>query len=224
MNKIIKLGTLFSLILTAQTAFASAPAPVIESAPGSGYGVAWPSPRFVAGSGTSANCVIDKLTGLMWPKNGIIGFLATAGGDPIAQPNYTSTDPTLNKLSWSQSITAVANMNSAPIKLCGYSDWRLPNVVELRSMLNYGAAIPANWLMYGTGSSGSPACSGACFANLQPSAYWSSSVAGNTQQTMDLPGAWAVFFDGGRDNIKMKQRDSGDMYTPLSAWPVRGGK
>ncbi len=33
-------------------------------------GVPWPNPRFTSGTGTEADCVIDNLTGLMWPKNG----------------------------------------------------------------------------------------------------------------------------------------------------------
>ncbi len=33
-------------------------------------GVAWPNPRFVSGTGAAADCMTDKLTGLMWPKNG----------------------------------------------------------------------------------------------------------------------------------------------------------
>src|SRR3990172_2385071 len=32
-------------------------------------GVAWPSPRFTAGTGTEADCVTDNLTGLIWVKN-----------------------------------------------------------------------------------------------------------------------------------------------------------
>ena len=31
-------------------------------------GMPWPNPRFTAGTGAEADCMIDNLTGLMWPK------------------------------------------------------------------------------------------------------------------------------------------------------------
>ena len=69
-------------------------AQVAKIAPGdtatAGAGKQWPTTRFVV----SGDCVSDKLTGLMWPKNGIIGFEATDGGGPIAQPNYANTTAT----------------------------------------------------------------------------------------------------------------------------------
>lgn len=33
-------------------------------------GVAWPSPRFTPGVGDESDCMIDNLTGVMWPKDG----------------------------------------------------------------------------------------------------------------------------------------------------------
>ncbi|MBX9598717.1 MAG: hypothetical protein K2X04_09095 [Burkholderiales bacterium] len=32
-----------------------------------------------------ADCITDRLTGLMWSKNGIIGSAATAGGAPLTR-------------------------------------------------------------------------------------------------------------------------------------------
>ena len=52
----------------------------------------------------------------------------------------------------------------------------MTNKVELNSLVNYGAASSANWLMYGTGNSGAPSCDGACFTNFQANNYWSSSI------------------------------------------------
>ena len=103
-------------------------------------GVSWPSPRFTG----QGDCLIDKLTGLMWPKNGIIGF--SQAGLFLNQPLYSNNTPSLNKLTWSNSLTAISKLNAASIKLCGYSDWRLPNVIELNSLVNVGAASPAQWL------------------------------------------------------------------------------
>ncbi|MBX9866104.1 MAG: DUF1566 domain-containing protein [Burkholderiales bacterium] len=195
----------------------TAPAKVAKTgesggATGADNGVAWPSSRFAAGNGAAESCISDKLTGLMWPKNGIIGFEVTDGGGPIAQPDYTNATTNLNTLNWSNALTAVANMNSAPIKLCGYSDWRLPNRVELKSMVNYGAANPASWLMYGTGNSGAPVCDGACFVNVQANEYWSSSTV-----ALNIIGAWFVDFNYGRVSAD-------DKASNYYVWPVRGGQ
>ncbi len=88
--------------------------------------------------GTTALPAQIPQTGLMWSKNGIIGFEATEGGGSIAQPDYTNTTANLDTLSWSNALTAIVYLNSATIKLCGHSDWRLPNRNELRSLMNQG--------------------------------------------------------------------------------------
>jgi hypothetical protein len=66
--------------------------------------------RFVVGTAAEAGCVTDSLTGLMW----------------VRSPSLTGT-------TWVNALTAANNLD-----LCGYTDWRLPNRVELDSLLNYG--------------------------------------------------------------------------------------
>lgn len=220
MNKISKLGGLLSFIMVSGNIFATAPAQVPTTgetggATGSGKGVAWPSPRFVAGSGTTADCITDKLTGLMWPKNGIIGFSnGSSPYTPLASPELNNADPSHNLVVWSSDgintevFTAIANLNTKT--LCGYSDWRLPNKVELKSLVNYGAANPADWL---TGTSGSTACDGACFVNVQAYYYWSSTTyAPNTLI------AWIVSMSNGVVSSAAKSYDN------YYVWPVRGGQ
>lgn len=198
-------GLLGILFISGNVFAAVAPAQVPKTgesggATGSNMGVAWPNPRFVAGTGATADCITDKLTGLMWPKNGIIGFEATDGGGPIAQPNYANTTATLNQITWAQALTGVANMNTAPNKLCGYSDWRLPNKVELKSLINYGQSNPASWL------------NGQGFANVQDYLYWSSSSI-----AISTLNAWYVYFaDGSTDAL--------DKTASIHVWPVRGGQ
>jgi hypothetical protein len=100
-------------------------------------GVVWPSPRFsitycdISGpcavqssdcDGNSATDIVtDNLTGLVWTRDANL-------------PNSTKT--------WDQSLYYADNLN-----LCGYSDWRLPNVRELPSLIDYGRynypALPA---------------------------------------------------------------------------------
>jgi len=113
-------------------------------------GVASPSPRFTDnGDGT----VTDNLTGLMWTKDANLAGAMT----------------------WADAI-AYANNLSLGNAGCGgpYTDWRLPNVKELQSLIdfgNYGPALPT----------GHP------FTNVRSSYYWSSTtVAGNASS------AWFV--------------------------------
>lgn len=56
----------------------------------------------------SGNCVTDNLTGLMWSRDG---------------------NPSL--MTWYKALDYTNNLN-----LCGYSDWHLPNINELYSLLN----------------------------------------------------------------------------------------
>lgn len=82
-------------------------------------GVAWPNTRFVkATAGAEVNCVTDRLTGLMWTDSPI----AAAGGWQSALDN------------------AEASAN------CGHNDWRLPNILELESLLTQEQAS-SSWLM-----------------------------------------------------------------------------
>ena len=97
-----------------------------------GRGVAWPSPRFQDnGDGT----LTDRLTGLMWLKDG--GCLGSG--------------------TWSEGLNAVADFNqhgTAAMSCQGYnpgiqhySDWRVPNVNEYKWLFNAGYASQSMWLM-----------------------------------------------------------------------------
>lgn len=150
-------------------------------------GQAWPTPRFVADA--SGNCITDKLTGLMWVKD----------------LNTVNSGATLN---WSTGLTTAANGS-----WCGYTDWRMPNINELRSLINYAYANQANWLMYGSGNNITPDCSGACFANVRANNYWtSSSYANNTTF------AWCVSVFSGVTGTPDKSNSSYLLF------PVRGGQ
>jgi hypothetical protein len=196
--------TIFGIAGTASTNAASAgsPAPVAKTGAGDlpsytevagedGHasmrkGVAWPNPRFTDnGNGT----VTDNLTGLIWLKD--------ANG--------------FGTRTWANALTDCATLNSGEHGLTDGSaegDWRLPNVQELQSLIDYGRYNPALCNAAGTGqwTSGDP------FTGVQSAYYWSSTTyAGGTTI------AWVVPLDVGRVGYDGK---SGAHYV----WPVRGGQ
>lgn len=146
-------------------------------------GVAWPNPRFSTVITTNGTCVTDNLTGLMWAQNA----------------NLFGTS-----ISWSTAESDIAAMNTNPAAtggyLCGYTDWRLPNINEMVSLVNYGQPNQGNWL-------NSQGFNGVQTAN----SYWSSSVYGPTGSGY----YWIVYFAGGSTN---------SAHSMLYVWPVRGGK
>ncbi len=79
-------------------------------------GKVWPSPRFTAGTGLWTGCVTDNLTGLMWAQN------ASA----------------TNQMNWSNAVVYCDNLS-----LGATNDWRLPNIRELRSLMDYSQYEPA---------------------------------------------------------------------------------
>jgi len=134
-------------------------------------GVPWPAPRFQV----SGDCVTDTLTGLMWAKNANL-----PGG-------YRT---------WYQAVDDCNNLN-----LCGYTDWRLPNVNELESLINANEPNSATWL------------NGQGFTNVQASYYWSSTTYAG------YPGyAWIVYMWYGYVGVGSKSYYDGDV------WPVRSGQ
>ncbi|MBF0539484.1 MAG: DUF1566 domain-containing protein [Nitrospirae bacterium] len=138
-------------------------------------GVAWPNPRFTSNGDQT---ITDNLTGLVWTKDA----------------NLAGTYKT-----WQQALDYVASMNSGA-GTYGYTDWRLPNINELESLVHEGWANPSTWL----NSQG--------FINVQSDYYWSSaSYAGNTSV------AWIVYLNGGDVNAS-------DKSDSLYVWPVRSGQ
>lgn len=134
-------------------------------------GVAWPSPRFTVDG--SGLCVTDNLTGLMWAR---------------------TPDSTLR--AWTTAMTYANDLS-----LCGYNDWRLPNINELESLINAEQANAATWL----NTQG--------FINVQDVSYWSS-----TTYVFSPAAAWWVNMRDSLVSSDNKQNNSS-----VYAWPVRGG-
>jgi hypothetical protein len=110
-------------------------------------GIAWPASRFTYGTGAEdGDCITDNLTGLMWvPSGGVIR-------------------------SWDGALFYSNNLTA-----CGFSDWRLPNRKELRSLINYGESNNVTWL----NSQG--------FSNVSDASYWTS-----TSYAASANSAWLV--------------------------------
>ncbi|MGA1839503.1 MAG: DUF1566 domain-containing protein [bacterium] len=134
-------------------------------------GLPWPDPRFKDhGDGT----VTDSLTGLMWTKD------ATLPGETKA---------------WAE---ALAFCND--LVLAGHNDWRLPNIKELLSLIDYSKYDPAL-------PSDHP------FSGVVSGNYWSStSYAGYPVN------AWVVNLYFGDDYYYRRKS-----YRNL-VWPVRSGR
>jgi hypothetical protein len=126
-------------------------------------GIEWPTARFTDnGDGT----VTDNLTGLMWLRDG--GCF---------------------RKNWSTALSTITDFKSNPRKYTclgytgSYNDWRLPNVNELESLVNYGTSDTSKWL----NTQG--------FVNMKSSSYWSSTTyQGSTTQ------AWMIKMNNGLES------------------------
>jgi hypothetical protein len=159
-------------------------------------GVVWPTPRF---TDNNNGTVTDNLTGLIWPKNA--NCLDTVGG----------INKSLGTLNWAD---ALAWSNSLAAGRCGLTDgstagqWRLPNVREMQSLIDYGFYNPAlsNTSGLGQWTEGAP------FTGVQEFYYWSSTTI--LVVTVD---AWIVSLFNG-------YVFHGNKTFTYFVWPVRGGQ
>ena len=150
-------------------------------------GVAWPDPRFTDnGDGT----VTDNLTGLMWTKDA--NLIQTR--DQSFDNDLTAGD---GQVTWQHALDYAAKLNTE--SYLGYNDWHLPNVNELKSMIDYSKDNPSI-------PQGTP------FTNVNSSVYWSSSTGAYATNS-----AWA--FNMSYGHVYAYYKDS-NYYV----WPVRSGQ
>ena len=135
-------------------------------------GIAWPSPRFTGDA--TGKCITDNLTGLMWMQT-----------------------PDITFRTWQEALDYANNLT-----LCGYSDWRLPDVNELEGLAaNAGVPNSVAWL----NTQG--------FSNVHTEYYWSSTTyAGNTTF------AWTINMDDG--DVFLDEKAYPYFALPVRANPI----
>ena len=113
--------------------------------------------------------ITDARTGLMWEK--------LSDDDSIHDKDSTYT--------WAEALaTKVATLNGGG-GFAGYTDWRVPNVNELQSIVNYGAVNPSVSPAFNTGCV--PSCTVTSCSCTRSSYYWSSSTFRTSRRTR---GSW----------------------------------
>ncbi|MEA3315551.1 MAG: DUF1566 domain-containing protein [Campylobacterota bacterium] len=98
------------------------------------------------------------------------------------QDDYSDNQNSIKKSNWSEALIYCKDL-----ELNNYNDWRLPNIVELTSIVDdtkYNPAISE------------------VFDNTQSSRYWSS-----TTNAFYSNGAWGVYFGNGDQNDNNKSDD-----------------
>lgn len=122
-------------------------------------------PNPAGGTFPRADCVKDNLTGLVWESKTTSGLR----NKDISYSNQID-DLGLNGF--------ISNVNAT--SLCGFTDWRLPTVDELQSIVDYGIASPG------------PTIDTTWFPNTRNTYFWSSNtLAGIASHT------WGVNFATG---------------------------
>lgn len=135
----------------------------------------WPAAtmsRFTIPPNGPGTCLTDHMTGLVWQKF-----------------------PSQKMISWNDALVDIAFLNK--VSLCGFSDWRLPTLNELYSVVNYGALSPQSYL------------DSVGFVGVQPDVYWTSTYYAATALTWMINMHDGSIYDG-----------SNSAYI----WAVRGGE
>jgi hypothetical protein len=114
-------------------------------------------------SWTDPSCIKDNVTGLLWEGK-------TTSGLRSVNNTYTN----LGDRSASDASTYVAQVNASA--LCGFTDWRLPSLEELRGLVHFGSV-------------GSTAIDSTAFPHTAASSYWTATNEWSTDAW-----AWTVSF------------------------------
>jgi hypothetical protein len=140
--------------------------------------------------------ITDARTGLMWEKLSDDGSIHDKDTDHF----------------WDDAFEVKIAALNAGGGFAGHTDWRVPNVNELQSIVNYGAVWPAVSPAFNTGCVAS--CTVTSCSCTQPSEYWSSTTYQYSPQY-----AWAVEFRFG----SVREGGYNNKSSKLYVRAVRGG-
>lgn len=150
---------LFSLVVLHQNAYAQTCVNGIRpSNPTGAYGI-------------GLGVIIDSRSGLMWD-------LCSWGQ---SGPNCATN--TASEITWQQALMVPAAANTSLYR--GYADWRLPNIKELRSLIE--------------SCSRNPATNDTVFPATPAWYFWS-----NSASTLNADYAWGVHFGGGQATLLVR--------------------
>jgi hypothetical protein len=135
--------------------------------------------------------ITDKKTTLTWEK--------MSDDDSIHDADIT--------YSWTAAFGKIATLNATAF--AGHTDWRLPNIIELQSLMDYGVAYPTISAPFNTGCV--PGCSVLTCSCLHNDFYWSSST-----HAWNHGDAWGGWFQNGVTTRQSKTN-------PMIVRAVRGG-
>jgi hypothetical protein len=149
--------------------------------------------------------ITDNTTGLMWEKKSDDGSIHDK--DTTYTWGMTSSPYTMNG---TMVTTFLATLNGGG-GFAGHTDWRIPNLNELQSIISYAGSSPAVGTAFSTGCVASCIIT-ACSCTAQPNVYWSSTTKGSVNSN-----AWFVDFGTGYVDY------GGDKSYSRYARAVRGG-
>jgi hypothetical protein len=138
----------------------------------------------------NGDCVMDNVTGLMWARNANISN---------------------GKKNWQDARDYITFLNGIGGGLCGYTDWRLPHVEELDSLVTAEKSNTTTWL-YSQG-----------FTNVMLS-YWAS--GDTTNMELDMASGGKLVIPVRSSDVAFEMNEGHVTYpyqsTSLYVWPVRG--
>ncbi|WP_440055002.1 DUF1566 domain-containing protein [Pseudoalteromonas sp. T1lg65] len=119
--------------------------------------------------------ITDTLSGLMWQR--------CSYGQTYNQDSE-SCEGAAQQITWQQALQAAVDDKTA-----GHSDWQVPNIKELASIVNHNCVTPA--------------INETVFIDTKSNNYWSSSTDRSAQQF-----AWVYQFADGKNNLTEKSADA----------------
>jgi hypothetical protein len=128
--------------------------------------------------GLSDGMIWEGTTGLVWE------VLSDDGSIHDKDATYT----------WDGAFAKIATLNSGG-GFAGRTDWRLPNVNELQSLVSYQGQSPATWLT----DNCAPGCTVLTCWCAPSGVYWSSTTFGLSRES-----AWTAEFFGGQMLPRLK--------------------